>query len=120
MGHESKIGCFWPSLAECAVSRWEASPGVGSPSQVAKSAWARHAASAEICSPHAIPAAVLAENVEGSPHAMSAAISAENVGNWVRRPADFVETTHAISDAISAKICGESNSLPLFLPILTF
>ena len=56
---------------------------------------ARHAISAENYPPHAIPAAVSAENVEGSPHAMSAAIPAEKVGDWVRRPAEFTGTTHA-------------------------
>ena len=100
------------------MSRWEASPGVGLPSRVAKSAWARHAALAEICSPHAILAAVLAENVGDSPHATLAAISSENVGDWVRRHAEFTGTTHAISEAISVGNCGELNIVPLFLPIV--
>ena len=87
-------------------------------SRLAKSAGARHAISAEFCSPRAISVAISAENVEGYPHAMSAAISAENVGNWVRLPAEFAETTHAISDAISAGNCGELNIVPLLLLIV--
>ena len=87
-------------------------------SRPAESAGARHAISAEIYPPHAIAAAILVENVGDSPYAISAAILAENVGDWVRRPAEFAGTTHAISDAITAGNCGELNSVPLLLPIV--